>query len=544
MVSHWWKAGLVALGLLQGVTFTQAAPAPSETPEAQAADLAHRIDQRVEAGFASRKIKPVALADDAEFLRRVYLDLTGRIPPVSAVHKFLADTNPDKRRQLVEDLLASPNYVNHMTNVWRAILVPPSNNQQFQAFNPQMEGWLRKRLREDVAYDKVVRDLLTANTGFNGRQRGPVVQQTPDDFGAAPFYQSNEFKAENLAAASTRLFMGVKLECAQCHDHPFAKYTRKQFWETAVFFTGLQPQQFRQPNPNQPQQPALSPREIKIPGTEKVVQARFLDGKKPDWKDDSNPRELFAQWLTSTDNPYFARAAVNRLWGHFFGIGIVEPVDDFGDENLPSHPELLDDLARELVAHKYDMKFIIRAITASKTYQLTSAVPDATAVSEDEHRSFNRMALKGLTPEQLFDSLSQATGYRDNMNVNQGRRFNAFGTPRAEFLSRFANASEKRTEHQTSILQALALMNGTFIADVTSLDRSQTLAAIVDSPFLDTRQRLDTLFMAALSRKMREEEATRLVKYVEKGGPSGDARKALADVFWVLLNSSEFCLNH
>jgi hypothetical protein len=246
--------------------------------------------------------------------------------------------------------------------------------------------------------------------------------------------------------------------------------------------------------------------------------------------------------MTAADNPYFARAAANRLWAHFFGVGIIDPVDDLGTDNLPSHPELLDELAAELARHRFDLKFLVRAITASKTYQLTSA---ATHESQNEPQAFARMMLKGLTPEQVFDSLVTATGYREarpGEAVPPG--FLNPGTARAEFLSKFANSSDKRTEHQTSILQALSLMNGKFVADATGLQSSGTLGALLDVPFMDNRGRLDALYLAALSRPMRPQEAARLVPYVNKGGPSGDSRKALADVYWALLNSSEFILNH
>jgi hypothetical protein len=242
--------------------------------------------------------------------------------------------------------------------------------------------------------------------------------------------------------------------------------------------------------------------------------------------------------MTSKDNPYFARAAANRLWAHFLGLGIVEPVDDFNDENLPSHPEILDDLAREFAAHDFDLKFLVRAITLSKAYQLTSA---ATHPSQDDPRQFARMAVKGLTPEQLYDSIVQATGYRDPTPANQ--RLYDFQSPRAVFVSKFA-AQEKRTEYHTSIPQALALMNSQLMADVTSLNRSETLAAVTEAPFLDTAAKVETLFLAALSRKPRPEEAERLVKYVDDGGAAKSQKKALADVFWALLNSPEFILNH
>ena len=202
---------------------------------------------------------------------------------------------------------------------------------------------------------------------------------------------------------------------------------------------------------------------------------------------------------------------------------------------------MLNELADAFVKSNYDLKFLIRAIVNSKTYQLSSG---RLVSGQDDPRAFGRMALKGLSGEQLFDSLCQATGFRNSARNAQVNVFGGIGTPRSEFLTRFDNSVDKKTEYQTSILQALALMNGKLVADVTSLERSQTLHALLDSPFLTNRQRLDTLYLTTLGRPMRPEEESRLVRYVEAGGPTKNPSKALADVFWVLLNSSEFCLNH
>jgi hypothetical protein len=509
-----------------------AKPSPALSPEA----LAARIDEMIAARWKEQGVTPSPAADDSEFLRRLYLDLGGRIPHIQEVRQFLDDPSPDKSRRVVDRMLESPYYVSHFTNVWRALMVPQSNNQFAQAFGSQLDGWLRKRIRENARYDQMVREVLTTPVAL--RQQRPAAgmpEPTP-----LAFYQANELKPENLAAATSRLFLGVKLECAQCHNHPFARWSRQQFWEYAAFFSPIQTPR-GQANVFAGAQESANKREIAIPGTDKVVQAKFLDGVLPAWKDDAGTRETLAQWVTSPDNPFFARAIANRLWAHFFGIGIIEPVDEESDENPPSHPELLNELARQLVLHGFDLKYLMRAITYSKTYKLSSVAYSSDA---PEARLFARMSLKGLTAEQMYDSIVVATGYREPGNpAAQRSAFNPGGM-RGEFINRFTNHSDKRTEYQTSILQALALMNGKFVADATSLDRSETLAGVLDAPFLDTPGKLETLYLAALGRKPRAEELSRLVPYVERGGPSGNRNKALADVFWALLNSSEFILNH
>jgi hypothetical protein len=547
-----WLVGLAAAllaaaGARAGDT---AAPGKGDPLARDAQALAERIDRHVAARWDADGVRPAPLADDAEFLRRAYLDLAGRIPSVAEARDFLDDKSPDKRRRLVERLLDSSRYVTHFTDVWRALMLPESDaNIQSRFLAPGFESWVRKQLAKNAPYDEMVRELLTTPVGpqsFQGiRAAGGA------DSNAAAFYIAKELKPENVAAATSRLFLGVRLECAQCHNHPFASWKREQFWGYAAFFAGLQRQgagDFAVPG-----RELTDRRELTIPGTEKVVQARFLDGAEPRWKARASARETLADWMTSADNPYFARAAVNRLWGYFFGTGLVDPVDDMvGSERVPSHPELLDDLAREFAAHHFDLKFLIRAITTSKTYQLTSA---RTHPSQDEPQLFARMAVKGLTAEQLFDSLGQATGYQEPRN-NLPPGVVVFGnaSARQEFLTKFNNRSDKVTEVQTSILQALALMNGKLVADATSLERSETLAAVADAPFLDTRGRIETLYLATLGREPRPKELARLVSYVESGGSDGpgataadrdkNSKQALADVFWALLNSGEFILNH
>jgi hypothetical protein len=508
----------------------------------EVAALADAIDQAIASRWAAKGVKPTHGADDAEFLRRVSLDLNGRIPTVAEVREFLDDTAPDKRLRVVERLLQRPLYAEHFTTVWRELMLPQKNDREAQFLAGNLEAWLRKCFRENLPYDRMVRELLTADVAApNRRTARPTGPESPLP---TAFYQVNELKAENLAASTSRLFLGIKIECAQCHHHPFAKWSKKQFWEYAAFFSGIRPQEPRAGVFSSiKDDPAR--RVIKVAGTDEEYEARFLDGKAPTWKDNVSTRTTLADWMTSADNSYFARNAANRVWAHFFGIGLIEPVDEPSPTNPPSHPELLDELARQFAAHQFDLKFLMRAITASKTYQLSSAV---THPSQNDPRLFARMAVKGMTGEQLFDSLAAATGFQQG-RVNQ--RPNEFFSPRAEFVAKFSASTEKRTEHQTSILQALSLMNGRLTSEVTTPEEMKnsaqalTLLAVMDAPFFDTpAKRVETLYLAALSRKPRPDELAHFVKYLERGGPDKDAKKALADVFWALLNSSEFILNH
>ncbi len=534
--------GLLALGLL--VASGHAARAGDVAAERA---LAAKIDQLLAARWTATKMVPAPVADDAEYLRRIYLDLIGRIPSVAEARAFLTDPSPAKRTRLVEDLLKTPAYVEHFTNIWRNLLVPEAGtNGEVQAQVNGFNDWLRKQIAANVAYDRMVRELLTLPfAGDRVRSRAPVRTEPASEPTPQAFYLAKEVKPENLAASTAALFLGAKIECAQCHDHPTAPWTREQFWSFAAFFAGLQ----RAPAEGGGGiREIFDRRELAIPGSSRVVEAIFLDNTEPRWKFNIGSRTTLAEWMTAPGNRAFAHAAVNRLWAHFFGLGLHEPVDDFAADNGTGLPELLDELAQQFVKHQFDVQFLIRVLTASQVYQRTSAVGAAAPLPSGEGplpHLFERMAIKGLTPEQLFDSLALATGYREapapRGQVPQNETRNS---PRAEFLAKFAATGLPRTEMHMSIPQALMLMNGRFISDATSLTREGTLVTVLRDPTLDPTSRIETLFLATLSRKPTARERARVVRYVEQGGPSKDPERAVADVFWALLNSTEFIVNH
>jgi len=497
--------------------------------------LAAEIDRLLAAGWAEAKVQPAPPADDAEYLRRAYLDLVGKIPTAAEALDFLDDPSPDKRTRLVEALLDSPAYLTHATEAYRMLLLPEADtNDQLRGLTPTFEAWLRKKVAEEAGYDQIVKEILTVRLGSLGRRAGfahdPRAEPSP-----LAYYVAKDAKPENLAAGTARTFLGIRLECAQCHNHPFDHWKREQFWGLAAFFAGVS-RQGKADAPG-PIRELADRHELAIPETRQIVKATFLDAKKPQWGRKVGGRELLADWVIAPDNPYFARAAVNRLWARFFGTGIVDPVDDLRPENLPSHPELLDLLAGQFRSHGYDQKFLIRAITGTKAYALTSAVGRSETAPAN---LFAAMPVRTLSPGQLFETLAQATGFRDG---SRGP-FVYEGSAKDRFVELFTNRDEKPTEGETSILQALALMNGPLMASVTSPETSDTLAAVAEAPYLDTSGRIETLYLAALSRRPRPDELQRLVPYVERGGPSGDHSKALADVFWALLNSPEFRFNH
>ena len=499
----------------------------AESVRDEVAQLAATIDEHIEAAWQNEGVAPAPLTDDAEFLRRISLDLLGRIPSVGEVRMFLADTDPHKRRHIVDRMLESPAYFTHSTVKWRSVLIPPVNADFQTRFQiPQFDVWLRQKLVLRTANDQLVKELLAF----------PVKVNAPAS--ADLFYRARDAAPESLAAAASRVFLGVRLECAQCHDHPFSHWKRDEFWSLAAFFAGVRGGRFGALTEN------TDMRTITIPDAGRTVEARFLDGQRPEWTNNAGPRQVLANWITARENPYFARAAVNRAWADLMGRGIVDPPDDFDAANLPSHPELLDKLASEFASHGYDVNSLIRAITASRVYQLTSGQTES---RQSDPRWFARRAVRRLTADQLFDSLLQAAGQDDEGSFRD--REQRVDSPRLRLRELFDQQGESAANSQATILQALAMMNGELVESATSGKRRATLTAVTEAPFFTDDERIETLFLATLSRPPRASEVRRLIAHVEsstnRDRSDSDARsKAFADIFWALLNSSEFAVNH
>ncbi|VTR92385.1 Uncharacterized protein OS=Pirellula staleyi (strain ATCC 27377 / DSM 6068 / ICPB 4128) GN=Psta_0325 PE=4 SV=1: PSCyt2: PSD1 [Gemmata massiliana] len=502
-------AVLVICVLIDGGTASAAPPDPGA--------LAVRIDKHLQARWDAEKVKPADRADDATFVRRVHLDLVGRIPTVAEVRAFLDDKDVDKRAKLVAQLVDSAAHARHAATFWRRQWVPQADAPQFANLADDLESWIASSLRTGAAYDRVVRDLLTASRV----KTGPGAPTT--------FLTASEAKPENLAANTARAFLGINLDCAQCHDHPFARWTRDQFWQTAAFFV----------RPTVPDGTTPARLELVVPSTKKPIGPRLLNDSEPKWpavlKDDTG-RVVLAEWVTARDNPYFARNAVNRVWAELFGTGIVEPLDDLSGSNPPVHPELLDDLAQAFTESNFDLKYLTTALVLTRAYQLSAVVP---AGGSSDPRWFACSAVRGLTGEQLYDSLRVAAGLpadREDLDPTIAPR------ERKRFAEKFR--VERTGSAQRSILQSLSLMNGKLTTDLTDVAKAPALRAVAGAPFLDTKGKVEALYLAVLGRKPADDESAPFVKYVENGGADRDANKALADVLWALLNSTEFNTNH
>jgi hypothetical protein len=495
------------------------APPQAIGQEAGARALADRIDRALEAVWKSEGIQPAEPATDAEFFRRLSLDLTGCIPPAADVRAFLKDNDPDKRRKATDRLLSSPRFIHHQTNLWRDRLLPAANGPQVERWRLELEAWLREQFRKHVPYDRMVRELLTTSVRVtpetpNGRPDRPG-EPTP-----LPFYRAAEFKADLLGAGIARVFLGINLECAQCHDHPFAPWTKRNYAEFAANFASVQPTRWQSGRVIAVVEDS-NRRTFALPGDD-AIPARYLDGSEPRWQERAASRALLANWMVTSENPYFTRHAVNNLWEQLFGAPLVE------EEGSP-FKELRDDLARSFAAEGFDTNLLLRALTASHAYQASSAVR---AESSRQTLLFARMRVRGLSGEQLLDSIARAAGLTDTVEAGF----------RADFLSRFNQPGEKSAQRQTSILQTLALLNGSFLATATSAEHGPLLAGIAEAPWLDTSGKIDALYLAALGRFPRDSERARYLAAIKDDKEGG--RQALADVFWALLNSSEFLFNH
>jgi hypothetical protein len=486
--------------------------------------MSARVDELLAQRCAQEGVEPAPLAFDAVFLRRACFDLCGVLPSVAEVRAFIADPRPDKRARLIDSLLKKPDHATHLADTWRNFLLPGDLEPERFGGILGFQNWLRTQFVENKRYDGLVADLLVAR---GSTDRSP----------ATLFYTALEAKPEELATSTSRIFLGVQIQCAQCHDHPFNSWKMQDFWGYAAFFARVQ----QQPQRGRAGMEVLDVPygEVKLHDSDEVMPPKYLDARLAEEGIDDNRRRPLAIWLASRSNPYFARATVNRVWGQLFGRGIVDPVDDLGTHNPPSHPELLEELSAWFIETGFDLRELYRMLANTRAYQLSSHWAGG---EPPRPELFARMAIKSLTAEQLYDGLAKAT-LRRSAGGNDGAAGRFTDPERLAFVARFRSPGAKPTEYESGIPHALSLMNGQAIRVATDLSRSPLLHSL-EAPFFTDDQRLEILFLSTLSRPMHEEEREQFTAYVSSGGAAGDRRQALADVLWALLNSAEFTLNH
>jgi Protein of unknown function (DUF1553)/Protein of unknown function (DUF1549) len=488
------------------------------------------IDDHVWTKLKKLGLFPSGPAPDATFLRRAHLDAIGRLPTPDEAREFLADSSLDKRASLVDRLLNRPEYADHWANKWMDLLRPNPYRVGIKAvFN--LDAWIRDAFRRNLPYDQFVREIVTA--------RGSTFAE-----GAATIFRDRR-EPNEIAPVVSQLFLGIRLECAKCHHHPFESWGQEQFYEFAAYFArvgrkgvGLSP-------------PISGGEEIvftaksgsvKHPLTGKVLAPKPLFGSAPvDVGSNVDPREALARWMTARDNPYFAKVMVNRVWADLMGRGIVDPVDDIRATNPPSNGPLLDALAEDFRAHRYDIKHLIRTIMTSSVYGMSSQPNDRNIA---DTRNFSRYYRQRLRAEILLDAISDVTDVPDSFDAAPPRsRALAIWTNRVPslFLDTFGRPDpnqdppcERTTD--TAVVQALHLMNAPGLHKKLSADdgRVARLAKSDSAPAAI----VDELYLLAYSRLPTNEEKS--VAEPLFLGPKSDRRSAVEDLLWALLNSAEF----
>ncbi len=539
------------------------------------------VDEFVAAKLKKVGIHPSELASDSQFMRRVHVDLIGTLPTADEAREFLADASPDKRAKLIDRLLQRPEYGMY----WATRFSDWTGNDN--RFTPQprektgwlWHDWLRNKLDRNLPYDELVEGLLTATTR-EGRSLDETVEEyetikknVSDGFddGTYASRQTNDLfwrsatgrSPQGAALKVAYAFLGVRLECAQCHKHPFDRWTQDDFQRFSSFFTPLQrgtpgdiPKDTLKELTKKKSNNDLAYQELYIsytPATLKSLQQkppRLLGGKEVEVTEDTDPRTALMDWLRAPENPLFAKAIANRLWGHYFGVGIVEPVDDMNAANPPSNPQLLDYLAKDFIEHKFDLKHLHRRILNSRTYQLSWEPNDSNRL---DRRNFSHAQLRRLPAEVVLDAINQVTGGQDEYN----RRNAPPGTKTINLaLSRLRGDGPEyalgifgrplRTQlcdcersGETGLAQAMYLLNDIDVNEKIASPKGTLQKLMKKLP--GDREVIETLYLGSLSRFPSDDELTQSLAFIEES----ESREAgLQDLMWSLINVREFIFNH
>jgi hypothetical protein len=612
-------------------------PGGGAFPDVKAANF---IDEHVLAKLKRLNLPPAALADDATFLRRASLDVAGELPTPAEVRAFLADNSPDKRAKKIEELLARPGHADLWTLRFCDLLKAAdfgvyADNMSQEVDSPRFAAWIRARIRENTPYDQLAVRILTA-TSLEGRS---VEEWAKEVLTLADGYKSPRTDLDLYAQRKTldlywqrkdsagvkgtlqiaHAFLGLRLECAQCHRHPHDVWQQDDLLSFANFFMRVRQPGFQGDNEKKFPAAAVEFRKLNDEAKrlgEELKKKREAAGKMPDEaakkelaelerrskqlpetakrilhaeahhmpesnafatvtsplgtqtsktfrllgeKDsltvakERDPRELVAEWLTRPDNPYFARAIVNRIWAHYFGRGLIDPPDDLSRFNPPSHPELLDALARRFVENKYDLRWLHRTILSSRTYQQSSDSDPASAADRANYAFFG---YRRLPAEVLLDALNQATGTTENLDMQyyhwpSGMKTieipypprNAFVNFMLEQLGRPQRNSAVQCDCErdgsASVLQALSFANHPRVWQKITDEKGTSGRVVKD--FTDEAGRVEELYLLTLSRLPSEAEKAACLKYLKE---SPTPAKGVRGLLWSLINTREFVLQH
>ncbi len=508
--------------------------------------LGEFIDQQIRQGWQDNEIEASASASDEEWVRRIYLDLLGRIPTMEEARKFLADESPRKRSVLTEELLEHEDYVRNFTTVWSNNCIGRGAPQRVSRTG--MEKFFREAFARNRPWNEIVVDIVTASGHYeeNGAVNYTLAQMQNADEGV------------QLTAMTARLFLGLQVQCTQCHNHPFNKWQQDQFWEYNSFFRQVGKIDHRKLDPNTGRMvddySEVVWQEFSGPvyyekrsGVMQVAYPRF-QGLEVDPGVGVDRRVEFGKLITQPVDgapPQIAQAMVNRTWSHFFGYGFTRPVDDMGPHNPASHPDLLERLSREFVAANYDVKELIRWIVSSEAYGLTSQYNDKNKIddpSAGEVPLFSHMYLKSMQAEQMYDSLIVASNAHKSGRGGWGAQEEQRRRWMQQFVVAFENdENDESTTFNGTIPQALMMMNSELMDKACSVERGSFLFESMSSPGNEA-QKIQELYLAALSRNPTKTEIGKVQKMLKNYG--NQRLMGYQDLFWALLNSNEFVFIH
>ncbi|OWK40773.1 DUF1549 and DUF1553 domain-containing protein [Fimbriiglobus ruber] len=495
------------------------------------------IDKHVFAKLRQMTILPSDVCTDAEFVRRAYLDAIGRMPTAGEAKVFLADAAADKRAKLVDRLVTEPEFADFWALKWADVLRSSRKTIQLKGSHA-FHLWLREKIATNTGIDQIVRDLITST--------GNTFTNPP-----ANYYRIAK-DPQGLAESTAQLFLGVRMQCAKCHNHPFERWTQDDYYGFAAIFARVKNKPAPENNPGAKGPNAATAEvvmatrdgEVTQPRTGKTMKPRFPGSGDQDVKPGADRREAFAVWLTAKENPFFAKSVANRVWFHLMGKGIVDPVDDFRESNPSCNDELLDALGKDFAANQFDLRHIVSTVMKSRTYQL-SAQPNET--NKDDGKYFSHAVTKLLTAEQLLDALCDVTAVPEKFaGLPAGTR--AIQLPDGEinhpFLKTFGQparelACECERESDGNLAQALQLINGPTVNEKVR-NANNRLGPLLSAKTAE-KSILEEIYLTALARTPDAEEVKTALAHVAKGQ---DKRRAWEDVLWAVINTREFLFRH
>ncbi len=522
----------------------------SPTTSRQVPSSTKHLDRHINAVLKRGGIQPSGMSKDAEFLRRVHLDMTGKIPTPEEVLDFLKDGSPSKRQKKIEHLLQSEASINYWTRLWVNWLIGRRGDNDDRRIG--LTAWVRNALQKNMPYNQFVQELITADGELQ-------------DNGAGNYILRYDRSPVVLTSHTSRLFLGLPMQCAECHDHKTEAWRQEDFYGIAAFFTGIESKregyiqavnmigdERRMDNfliTNKPE------KSIWVRGLNTRISSHFLDGTEYNGPL-TERRSALAQWITDKSNPYFSRAVVNRIWKHFMGRAFVEPLDGFGEENLPTNPALLDWLANDFVIHDYNLQRLMRTILNSGTYQRTSETNQS---NKDDELYYSHAYVKPLSAEQFFYSMLQATGFErlqqgklDGLTKRSGEdrkgMLRTLEQRKREHLRKFLflldnGEMEEIEAFNGTVPQALMMINGSMVNDSANHEERGSFINYVLGKWRDPIDRMEYIYLNVLSRLPTAKEKTYFQRYLQRSLYS-NKKLAYEDLYWVLLNSAEFSLNH